>query len=193
MPRHWIESKSTQFHWRQNRKRSAKCSDYSFLTPVQVFRLHQCLAAAPPPHPPSAPSQSPSFPCLLWCTHEACIWSETTNDIKPNNSECESVNVSSVLGGLTGWALPTFSPCREGTESRRLWKLSLMWSLRLRSSALWCARLSACNEKSHTAFRAAWAEDSGCPTNTTHFCSCQVPLRLYNQDPAVVSCASIQF
>lgn len=43
--------------------------------------------------------------------------------------------------------LPTFSPCREGTESRRLWKLSLMWSLRLRSSALWCARLSACNDK----------------------------------------------
>lgn len=30
----------------------------------------------------------------------------------------------------------TFSPWREGTESRRLWKLSLMWSLRLRSSAL---------------------------------------------------------
>lgn len=40
---------------------------------------------------------------------------------------------------------PTFSPCSDGTESRRLWKLSLMWSLRLRSSALWCARLSACN------------------------------------------------
>lgn len=38
----------------------------------------------------------------------------------------------------------TFSPCREGTESRRLWKLSLMWSRRLRSSALWWARLSAC-------------------------------------------------
>lgn len=30
----------------------------------------------------------------------------------------------------------TFSPCNEGTESRKLWKLSLMWSLRLRSSAL---------------------------------------------------------
>lgn len=39
---------------------------------------------------------------------------------------------------------PTFSPCNEGTESRKPWKLSLMWSLRLRSSALWCARLSAC-------------------------------------------------
>lgn len=38
----------------------------------------------------------------------------------------------------------TFSPCREGTESRRLWKLSLMWSRRLRSRALWWARLSAC-------------------------------------------------
>lgn len=49
---------------------------------------------------------------------------------------------------LRVWMLPTFSPCRAGTESRRLWKLSLMWSLRLRSSALWCARLSACNEKS---------------------------------------------
>lgn len=35
-----------------------------------------------------------------------------------------------------------------------------MWSLRLRSSALWCARLSACNEKSHTGLQpgstAAW-------------------------------------
>lgn len=30
----------------------------------------------------------------------------------------------------------TFSPWSEGTESRRLWKLSLMWSLRLRSNAL---------------------------------------------------------
>lgn len=58
-------------------------------------------------------------------------------------------------GGLAVWALPTFSPCRAGTESRRLWKLSLMWSLRLRSSALWCARLSACNEKSHKAFSLA--------------------------------------
>lgn len=38
----------------------------------------------------------------------------------------------------------TFSPCNAGTESRKPWKLSLMWSLRLRSSALWCARLSAC-------------------------------------------------
>lgn len=52
-------------------------------------------------------------------------------------------------------AILTFSPCRAGTESRRLWKLSFMWSLRLRSSALWCARLSACNNKSHRAFRLA--------------------------------------
>lgn len=43
--------------------------------------------------------------------------------------------------------LLTFSPCNEGTESRKLWKLSLMWSLRLRSSALWCARLSACQRR----------------------------------------------
>lgn len=41
----------------------------------------------------------------------------------------------------------TFSPCKAGTESLKPWKLSLMWSLRLRSSALWCARLSACEEK----------------------------------------------
>lgn len=41
----------------------------------------------------------------------------------------------------------TFSPCKAGTESRKPWKLSLMWSLRLRSSALWCARLSACKVK----------------------------------------------
>lgn len=37
----------------------------------------------------------------------------------------------------------TFSPWSDGTESRKLWKLSLMWSLRFRSSALWWARLSA--------------------------------------------------
>ena len=41
-------------------------------------------------------------------------------------------------------SLLTFSPCKAGTESRKLWKLSLMWSRRLRSRALWCARLSAC-------------------------------------------------
>lgn len=38
----------------------------------------------------------------------------------------------------------TFSPWSDGTESRRLEKLSLMWSLRFLSSALWWARLSAC-------------------------------------------------
>lgn len=46
--------------------------------------------------------------------------------------------------------LLTFSPCKAGTESRKPWKLSLMWSLRLRSSALWCARLSACKDKGQT-------------------------------------------
>lgn len=39
--------------------------------------------------------------------------------------------------------LTTFSLCSAGTESLRLEKLSLMWSLRLRSNALWCARFSA--------------------------------------------------
>lgn len=39
--------------------------------------------------------------------------------------------------------LATFSPCNAGTESLRLEKLSLMWSLLLRSNALWCARFSA--------------------------------------------------
>lgn len=43
----------------------------------------------------------------------------------------------------------TFSPCNAGTESRKPWKLSLMWSLRLRSSALWCARLSACKRQAN--------------------------------------------
>lgn len=40
-----------------------------------------------------------------------------------------------------------------------------MWSLRLRSSALWCARLSACNNKSHRAFSLAAQpqRDGGCP------------------------------
>lgn len=39
--------------------------------------------------------------------------------------------------------LSTFSPWRDGTASRKLVKLSLMWSLRFRSRALWCARFSA--------------------------------------------------
>jgi hypothetical protein len=42
--------------------------------------------------------------------------------------------------------LTTFSPCNAGTDSRRLVKLSLMWSLRFLSNALWCARFSACKE-----------------------------------------------
>ena len=50
-------------------------------------------------------------------------------------------------------SLLTFSPCKAGTESRKLWKLSLMWSRRLRSRALWCARLSAC--KTGTVFKIA--------------------------------------
>lgn len=37
----------------------------------------------------------------------------------------------------------TFSPLSVGTASRKLVKLSLMWSLLRRSSALWCARFSA--------------------------------------------------
>lgn len=37
----------------------------------------------------------------------------------------------------------TFSPFSVGTASRKLVKLSLMWSLLRRSSALWCARFSA--------------------------------------------------
>lgn len=39
--------------------------------------------------------------------------------------------------------LLTFSPLRVGTASRKLVKLSFMWSLLRRSSALWCARFSA--------------------------------------------------
>lgn len=49
--------------------------------------------------------------------------------------------------GASSLSKLTFSPWRDGTESRRLWKLSLMWSLRLRSSALWCALLSACKKR----------------------------------------------
>lgn len=45
--------------------------------------------------------------------------------------------------------LTTFSPCKDGTASRRAVKLSFMWSRRLRSSALWCARFSACKYSKH--------------------------------------------
>jgi hypothetical protein len=41
----------------------------------------------------------------------------------------------------------TFSPCNDGTESLRLWKLSLMWSRRFLSNALWWARFSAYKHK----------------------------------------------
>lgn len=39
--------------------------------------------------------------------------------------------------------LATFSPCKAGTTSLRLEKLSLIWSLRFLSNALWWARFSA--------------------------------------------------
>ena len=39
----------------------------------------------------------------------------------------------------------TFSPCKDGTESRKEQKESLMWSRRFLSSALWWARFSACD------------------------------------------------
>ena len=35
-----------------------------------------------------------------------------------------------------------FSPLSDGMQSRKLWNESLIWSLRLRSNALWWARLS---------------------------------------------------
>lgn len=76
-------------------------------------------------------------------------------------------NLNQHHSGRALGAVLTFSPCRAGTESRRLWKLSLMWSLRLRSSALWCARLSACNNKSHRAFSLAAQQrrwDGACPS-----------------------------
>ena len=43
----------------------------------------------------------------------------------------------------------TFSPWMPGMASRKLLKLSFMWSLLFRSKALWCALLSNCRLKIH--------------------------------------------
>ena len=43
----------------------------------------------------------------------------------------------------------TFSPWMPGMASRKLLKLSFMWSLLFRSKALWCALLSNCRWKIH--------------------------------------------
>lgn len=51
-------------------------------------------------------------------------------------------NLSLTLNKLS---LTTFSPCNAGTESLKDVKLSLIWSLRFLSKALWCALFSACN------------------------------------------------
>ena len=55
---------------------------------------------------------------------------------------------------LTVWQLAvqqkqTFSPWMPGMASRKLLKLSFMWSLLFRSNALWCALLSNCRWKIH--------------------------------------------
>lgn len=65
------------------------------------------------------------------CPQE-CRWASAAAK-EPQLSPAE---VEKPRAGRTTLHKLTFSPWREGTESRRLWKLSLMWSLRLRSSAL---------------------------------------------------------
>lgn len=45
--------------------------------------------------------------------------------------------------------LTLLSPASDGTDSRSELKLSLMWSRRLRSSALWWARFSACEQNTY--------------------------------------------